>query len=229
MPTNSTDNSASYYLALVRDLLGTPHEKKQKRGGEPERIGDGVDPEKKLAAMFALGNSVMDRLDESAPLQLPDRPADFPMDDFALYRVLHDINGRRGQMTADQQRITRLFRNWSENVRKREHQSASNLELLLGILDTFRQIDEPAAEEKAETLCVFIREHWPRLDPDNVPPRSDIYDRERLIRHANRRDDLIASWLLHGGKPPRSAKPDEGKARHQPHWMDEVERRRDDD
>lgn len=198
---------ARFYLGIITDLIGGPSggNRYDDRDRAPSPLGGPGTPEsrdRKLLAMFTLAQDVLTRLHWYRPPAMPDRPAMLPLTDLTVLTHLTAVRHKGERAGAGDREVASAFGNWKNELVKLEGESSSRLRMLLNVHDTLRAVDARGSDDLTSTIA-RVEEHIARYWDMHAPYPDAGSDRDRATATACRRDDLMPTWLMNGGRPPR--------------------------
>jgi len=218
MPDDTPDENAvnaRFYLRIIEDLLGASvsggGSRYANRDRAPSPLGGPTTDEqrdRRLLAMFALAKDVLSRLHSHRPPPMPERPAMLPVSDLTLMTHLTSARSRGERAAPADREVAEAFGTWRYELCRLEGESGSTLRLLLGTHSTLCEVrDRGGNDARLAGDIAHLEEHVARYWSIEAPYPADAHDVDRLVARAQRRGDLLATWLMNGDRPPRFSGP----------------------
>jgi len=143
-----------------------------------------------------------DGLMSFTPGVFPERPIDLPVDDELVYNAITAARGPHP--SRDDEELVRRYSGFRSMLMAAEGYSKEKLKFVAECWeDLAAEAEDAQLMAYATQIAEHIKRYWPNVNLLAIPPKPKVADRDIWFTRATRRDDLAASWLLYGMKPPR--------------------------
>lgn len=185
------------------------------------RRGDSDEKKQELANLRAtiwldLARQAIEQIEEGSfrSTDVLDRPASLPEDDNILWKRLRRIRTKKTKLTKADTEFLSELNEWIRDVCKTESANASNVRLMLSIV---QMLDRYAPHsQEADSVRAFLQTEYAWAGPTPFAPT----DFEAEVLKAVREVNVLPTWLLLREPPPGVFVPDDEDAEEEPEGME---------